>query len=73
MYSVPGLYPAYTYVESQLNGCFYWDEETKGILLTTSGGVQTLLLGDAAVAKTPGGACSTPSHSFRITTRLGSL
>ncbi len=48
-------YVAYTYVESQLNSCFYWDEETKGILLTTSGGVQTLLPGDAAVAKTPGG------------------
>ena len=48
-------YAAYTYVESQLNSCFYWDEETKGILLTTSGGVQTLLPRDAAVAKTPGG------------------
>ena len=48
-------YAAYTYVESQLNSCFYWDEETKGILLTTSGGVPTLLPGDAAVAKTPGG------------------
>lgn len=48
-------YAAYTYVESQLNSCFYWDEETKGVLLTTSGGVQTLLPGDAAVAKTPGG------------------
>ena len=48
-------YAAYTYVESQLNSCFYWDEETKGILLTTSGGVQTLLPGDPAVAKTPGG------------------
>lgn len=48
-------YAAYTYVESQLNSCFYWDEETKGILLTTSGGVQTLLPGEAAVAKTPGG------------------
>lgn len=48
-------YAAYTYVESQLNSCFYWDEETKGILLTTSGGVQTLLPGDVAVAKTPGG------------------
>ena len=48
-------YAAYTYIESQLNSCFYWDEETKGILLTTSGGVQTLLPGDAAVAKTPGG------------------
>lgn len=48
-------YAAYTYVESQLNSCFYWDEETKGILLTTSGGVQILLPGDAAVAKTPGG------------------
>ena len=48
-------YAAYTYVESQLNSCFYWDEDTKGILLTTSGGVQTLLPGDAAVAKTPGG------------------
>lgn len=48
-------YAAYTYVESQLNSCFYWDEETKGILLTTSGGMQTLLPGDAAVAKTPGG------------------
>lgn len=48
-------YAAYTYVESQLNSWFYWDEETKGILLTTSGGVQTLLPGDAAVAKTPGG------------------
>lgn len=48
-------YAAYTYVESQLNSCFYWDEETKGILLTTSGGVQTLLPSDAAVAKTPGG------------------
>lgn len=48
-------YAAYTYVESQLNSCFYWDEETKGTLLTTSGGVQTLLPGDAAVAKTPGG------------------
>ena len=48
-------YAAYTYVESQLKSCFYWDEETKGILLTTSGGVQTLLPGDAAVAKTPGG------------------
>ena len=48
-------YAAYTYVESQLNSCFYWDEETKGILLTTSGGVQALLPGDAAVAKTPGG------------------
>lgn len=48
-------YAAYTYVESQLNSCFYWNEETKGILLTTSGGVQTLLPGDAAVAKTPGG------------------
>lgn len=48
-------YAAYTYVESQLNSCFYWDEEIKGILLTTSGGVQTLLPGDAAVAKTPGG------------------
>ena len=48
-------YAAYTYVESQLNSCFYWDEETKGILLTTSGGVQTLLPGDAAVAKTPDG------------------
>lgn len=48
-------YAAYTYVESQLNSCFYWDEETKGILLTTSGGIQTLLPGDAAVAKTPGG------------------
>ena len=48
-------YAAYTYVESQLNSCFYWDEETKGILFTTSGSVQTLLPGDAAVAKTPGG------------------
>ena len=48
-------YAAYTYVESRLNSCFYWDEATKGILLTTSGGVQTLLPGDAAVAKTPGG------------------
>lgn len=48
-------YAAYTYVESQLNSCFYWDEETKGILLTTSGGVQTPLPGDAAIAKTPGG------------------
>ena len=48
-------YAAYTYVESQLNSCFYWDEETKVILITTSGGVQTLLPGDAAVAKTPGG------------------
>ena len=48
-------YAAYTYVESQLNSCFYWDEETKGILLTTSGGVQTLLPGDVAVAQTPGG------------------
>ena len=48
-------YAAYTYVESQLNSCFYCDEETKGIPLTTSGGVQTLLPGDAAVAKTPGG------------------
>lgn len=48
-------YAAYTYVESQLNSCFYWDEETKEILLTTSGGVQTLLPGDAAVVKTPGG------------------
>lgn len=48
-------YAAYIYVESQLNSCFYWDDETKGILLTTSGGVQTLLPGDAAVAKTPGG------------------
>lgn len=48
-------YAAYTYVESQLNSCFYWDEETKEILLTTSGGVQTLLPGDAAVARTPGG------------------
>lgn len=48
-------YAAYTYVESQLNSCFYWDEETKGILLTTSGGVQTLLPGDTAVAKTPVG------------------
>ena len=48
-------YAAYTYVESQLNSCFYWDEETKGILLTTSDGVQTLLPGDAAVARTPGG------------------
>ena len=48
-------YAAYTYVESQLNSCFYWDEETKGILLTTSGGVQTLLPGDAAIAKTLGG------------------
>lgn len=48
-------YAAYTYVEYQLNSCFYWDEETKGILLTTSGGVQTLLPGDAAIAKTPGG------------------
>lgn len=48
-------YAAYTYVESQLNSCFYWDEETKGILLTTSGGVQTLLPGDATIAKTPGG------------------
>lgn len=48
-------YAAYTYVESRLNSCFYWDEETKGILLTTSGGVQTLLPGDAAIAKTPGG------------------
>lgn len=48
-------YAAYTYVESQLNSCFYWDEETKGILLTTSGGVQTLLPGDEAIAKTPGG------------------
>lgn len=48
-------YAAYTYVESQLNSCFYWDEETKGILLTTSGGVQTLLPGDAAIAKTPVG------------------
>lgn len=48
-------YAAYTYVESRLNSCFYWDEETKGILLTTSGGVQTLLPGDAAVAKIPGG------------------
>ena len=48
-------YAAYTYVESQLNSCFYWDEETKEILLTTSDGVQTLLPGDAAVAKTPGG------------------
>ena len=48
-------YAAYTYVESQLNSCFYWDEETKEILLTTSGGVQSLLPGDEAVARTPGG------------------
>mgnify|MGYP000470755768 FL=1 len=30
-------------------------KKQKGILLTTSGGVQTLLPGDAAIAKTPGG------------------
>ncbi len=48
-------YAAYTYVESQLNSCFYWDEETNGILLTTSEGVKTLLPGDGAVCKTPGG------------------
>lgn len=56
-------YAAYTYVESQLNSCFYWDEETKGILLTTSGGVQTLLPGDAAVAKTPGGQSAVQQES----------
>lgn len=56
-------YAAYTYVESQLNSCFYWDEETKGILLTTSGGVQTLLPGDAAVAKTPGGQLAVQQES----------
>lgn len=48
-------YAAYTYVESRLNSCFYWDEETNGILLTTTDGVQTLLPGDTAVCKTPGG------------------
>ena len=48
-------YAAYTYVESQLNSCFYWDEETNGILLTTSEGVKTLLPGDTAVCRTPGG------------------
>lgn len=48
-------YAPYEYVESKLNSCFYWDEETGGILLTTSAGVQTLLPGDAAVCKTPGG------------------
>ena len=58
-------YAAYTYVESQLNSCFYWDEETKGILLTTSGGVQTLLPGDAAVAKTPGGQPAVQQESDR--------
>ena len=58
-------YAAYTYVESQLNSCFYWDEETKGILLTTSGGVQTLLPGDAAVAKTPGGQSAVQQESDR--------
>lgn len=56
-------YAAYTYVESQLNSCFYWDEETKEILLTTSGGVQTLLPGDAAVAKTPGGQSAVQQES----------
>ena len=56
-------YAAYTYVESQLSSCFYWDEETKGILLTTSGGVQTLLPGDAAVAKTPGGQSAVQQES----------
>ena len=56
-----------TYVESQLNSCFYWDEETKGILLTTSGGVQTLLPGDAVIAKTP--ADSLP-YSRRATERF---
>ena len=56
-------YAAYTYVESQLNSCFYWDDETKGILLTTSGGVQTLLPGDAAVAKTPGGQSAVQQES----------
>ena len=56
-------YAAYTYVESKLNSCFYWDEETKGILLTTSGGVQTLLPGDAAVAKTPGGQSAVQQES----------
>ena len=56
-------YAAYTYVESQLNSCFYWDEETKGILLTTSGGVQTLLPGDAAVANTTGGQAAVPQES----------
>lgn len=56
-------YAAYTYVESQLNSCFYWDEETKGILLTTSGGVQTLLPGDAAVARTPGGQSAVQQES----------
>jgi Predicted glycosyl hydrolase len=56
-------YAAYTYVESQLNSCFYWDEEAKGILLTTSGGVQTLLPGDAAVAKTPGGQSAVQQES----------
>lgn len=58
-------YAAYTYVESQLNSCFYWDEETKGILLTTSGGVQTLLPGDAAIAKTPGGQPAVQQESDR--------
>lgn len=48
-------YAAYTYVESRLNSCFYWDKETNGILLTTTDGVQTLLPGDTAVCKTPGG------------------
>ena len=59
-------YAAYTYVESQLNSCFYWDEETKGILLTTSGGVQTLLPGDAAVAKTPGGQPAVQQESGTV-------
>ena len=30
-------YAAYTYVESQLNSCFYWDEETKGMQSLTAG------------------------------------
>lgn len=56
-------YAAYTYVESQLNSCFYWDEETKGILLTTGDGVKTVLPGDTAVCKTPGGQSAVQQES----------
>lgn len=48
-------YGTYEYVISQLNSCFYWDQDTEQILLTTQEEIKGLIPGDTGICTTPNG------------------
>ena len=48
-------YGTYEYVVSQLNSCFYWDQDTEQILLNAKEEIKGLVPGDTSICTTPNG------------------